>query len=290
VLTSFDYQSRRDGPWQLLVLPNRWSEELQECVTGRINERQVSKHPQTIPIEIVGPDGQKHYVIKLFHRNGIGAAIKDLFRESKPKRFWRQGLALSAAGFGAPTTVAVGEWRQFGFFRSGFVLTSKIPGQPLPVFLRNLERAAQQSQELQLKRKGLVRLAELVRQFHHRGFVHGDLIANNLLVAVAAGEPQFYFMDNDRTTRFPRWCPAHGWKRNLVQLNRMPLPGITLQDRMRFFYRYLGRRRLLERDRRLARWLEQQTRKRRFECDGVGPRGNFRQLMRFSEAVSSIDD
>jgi hypothetical protein len=74
-----------------------------------------------------------------------------------------------------------------------------------------------------------------------------------------------------------------------VQLNRMPLAGVTLQDRMRFFHRYLGRRRLSERDRRLARWLEQQTRKRRYECDGVDPRGNFRQLMCFSEAVSRID-
>jgi hypothetical protein len=62
-----------------------------------------------------------------------------------------------------------------------------------------------------------------------------------------------------------------------------------LQDRMRVLCRYLGRRQLSERERRLVRWLEQQTRKRRYECDGVGPRGDFRRLMRFSEAVTSID-
>ena len=169
---------------------------------------------------------QKHYFIKLFHCNGIGDALKNLFRASKPKRFWGQGLALSAAGFRVPTVVAVGELRQFRVFRVGFVLTSRIHGQPLPVFLQNLEGAPQGRRDLRLKRDGLARLAELVRQFHRLGFVHGDLIANNLLVAVAEAEPQFYFMDNDRTSRFPRWWPAHGWKRNLVQLNRMPLAGV----------------------------------------------------------------
>lgn len=289
MLRSSDYQLRRTGPWDLLVLLDRWSEQLQESVMNRIRERDASKHPQTIPFDVSGPHAQKHYFIKLFHCNGIGDALKNFFRASKPKRFWGQGLALSAAGFCVPTVVAVGELRQFRVFRVGFVLTSRIHGQPLPDFLQNLAGAPQGCRDLTLKRDGLARLAELVRQFHRLGFVHGDLIANNLLVAVAEAEPEFYFMDNDRTSRFPRWWPAHGWKRNLVQLNRMPLAGVTLQDRMRFFCRYLGRRRLSERDRRLVRWLEQQTRKRRYECDGVGPRGNFRQLMRFSEAVSRID-
>jgi len=289
MLRCADYQLRRAGAWDLLVLPDRWSEQLQESVMDRIREREASKHPQTIPFDVSGPHAQPHYFIKLFYCNGIGDALKSLFRASKPKRFWEQGLALSAAGFRVPTAVAVGELRQFRVFRLGFVLTSRIHGQPLPVFLQNLQRATQGRRDLRLKRDGLVRLAELVRQFHRLGFVHGDLIANNLLVAVVEAEPQFYFMDNDRTSRFPRWWPARGWKRNLVQLNRMPLAGVTLQDRMRFFCRYLGRRRLSERDRRLLRWLEQQTRKRRYECDGVGPRGNFRRLMHFSEAVGSID-
>jgi Lipopolysaccharide kinase (Kdo/WaaP) family len=289
MLRPSDYQLRRAGPWNLLVLPDRWSEQLEEAVMSRIREREASKHPQTIPFGVSGPHAQKHYFIKLFHGNGINDALKNLFRASKPKRFWGQGLALSAAGFRVPTVVALGELRQFRVFRVGFVLTSRIHGQPLPDFLQNLAAAPQGRRDLRLKRDGLARLAELVRQFHRLGFVHGDLIANNLLVAVAEAEPQFYFMDNDRTSRFPRWWPAHGWKRNLVQLNRMPLAGVTLQDRMRFFCRYLGRRRLSERDRRLVRWLEQQTRKRRYECDGVGPKGNFRRLMHFSEAVSSID-
>jgi hypothetical protein len=272
-----------------MVLPGWWTQKLQECVIARVREVAASKHPQTIPFHVCGADGQQSYFIKLFHRHGIGNTFKDLFRVSKPRRFWDQGLALSAAGFLVPTVVAVGELRDFRVFRTGFVLTSKIPGQPLPLFLRHRERSRKERGDVRLKRDGLVRLADLVRQFHSLGFVHGDLIANNLFVAVVEEQPQFYFMDNDRTSRFPRWWRGRGWKRNLVQLNRMPLPGITLQDRMRFFCRYLGRYRLSNRERRLVRWLEQQTRKRRYQCDGVGPRGDFRRLMRFSEAVTSMD-
>lgn len=289
MLRASDYQLRGVGPWHLLVLPDAWSEQLQESVINRIREPEASKHPQTIPFDVFGADGEKHYFIKLFHCTGLGDGLKNLFRVSKPKRFWSQGLALSAAGFRVPTVIAVGELRRFKLFRTGFVLTLRIPGQPLPVFLRNREGALQERRNPRLKRDGLDRLAELVRQFHRLGFVHGDLIANNLLITLDGEEPQFYFMDNDRTSRFPYWWPGPGWKRNLVQLNRMPLPGVTLQDRMRFFCRYLGRHRLSERDRQLVHWLEQQTRKRRYECDGVGPQGNFRRLMRFSEPLTTVD-
>jgi len=290
VVNSSDYQLRREGPWRLLVLPERWSDELQGCVISRVRKEEFSKHPRTIRCEMAGPDVHKSYFIKLFHRHGIGDAIKDLFRRSKPKRFWHQGLALSSAGFGVPTTVAVGEVRRFRVFERGFVMTLPIPGQPLPDFLEDLAGARRKRGDLKLKRRGLARLADLIRQFHRLGFVHGDLIASNLLISVTSdGEPQFYFMDNDRTGHFSSWWRGRGWKRNLVQLNRMPLPGITLQDRMRFFRRYLGQRRLSRRDRQLVRWLEQQTRRRRYECDGVDPRGNFRRLMRFSEVATSID-
>jgi hypothetical protein len=92
MLRSSDYQLRRAGPWDLLVLPDRWSEQLQESVMNRIREREASKHPQTIPFDVSGPHAQKRYFIKLFHCNGIGDALKNLFRASKPKRFGGKDL------------------------------------------------------------------------------------------------------------------------------------------------------------------------------------------------------
>jgi hypothetical protein len=94
-------------------------------------------------------------------------------------------------------------------------------------------------------------------------------------------------MDNDRTRRFPLWVPQTLWKRNLVQLNRFPLPGISLQDRVRFFRFYRGQRDRRGADRRLLKWLEMKTRKRRMECDGVDSTGDFRTLMRWQDAAGA---
>jgi hypothetical protein len=88
-------------------------------------------------------------------------------------------------------------------------------------------------------------------------------------------------MDNDRTRRYPKWMPQVLWRRNLVQLNRLPLPGIALQDRMRFLSHYLELKRWGRNERRPLSWLEYKTRKRRKECDAVDASGSFRQLMRW---------
>jgi hypothetical protein len=88
-------------------------------------------------------------------------------------------------------------------------------------------------------------------------------------------------MDNDRTRRYPRWLPQNLWKRNLVQLNRFPLPGISLHDRVRFLRFYCGRASRRPADDRLLHWLEIKTRRRRKECDGIGEPIDFRRLMRW---------
>lgn len=283
-----DYRRCRDAGWRLVVLPESWSEEFHQIVMARVREQTRSKHPQTLAFDFSGRQGSTRVFLKVFHSCGIADVVKDFFRDSKAKRFWRQGLALSAAGFNVPLTLAAGELRRFRILRRSFVVTQRIDGQPLPAVLEKFVGNRADVQSVQLKRRGLLRLAELIQKFHEHGFVHGDLVASNVLVELRQQrDPEFYFMDNDRTRCFPNWLPQLLWKRNLVQLNRMPLPGITLQDRVRFLCRYSGRRRLTKTDARLARWLEIKTRRRRHECDGVDPGGNFRRLMAHPIATSS---
>jgi Lipopolysaccharide kinase (Kdo/WaaP) family len=277
-----NYQSRRVGRWRLTVLPQAWSDQLEEKVLELTDQQLPSKHPQTVEMSWPTFSNETRYFLKVFHRTSIGGATKDLFRASKAARFLRQGLALSDAGFKVPATVAAGELRRLGIFIRGFALTAKIDGEALPIYLARVASTSDGVHWLRTKRSGLKQLAELIRQLHDCGFVHGDLVASNLFVAADAGSaPTFYFMDNDRTRFFPSWLPQSRWKRNLIQLNRMPLPTITLQDRVRFLCAYLRRSRIAPRDRRLARWIEVKTRKRRYECDGVDPAMNFRRLMRW---------
>lgn len=291
MLKASDYRLICDGAWRLVVLPEAWRGELPQSVLALAEKQVPSKHPQTLEIHWPAPETGKQYYLKVFHTVSLGGALKNLFRSSKALRFWRQGLALSAEGFNVPQTIAAGELRHSRLVQRGFVLTAKLEGQSLPVFLAHLANDREADRSLQIKRSGLLRVAQLIRQFHRLGFVHGDLVASNLFIGGPVGqELAFFFMDNDRTRRSPRWFPQSSWKRNLIQLNRMPLPGITLQDRIRFLHAYLDRSRLSRSERYFARWIENKTRKRRYECDGVDPTMSFRKLMRWSSDVAVNSD
>lgn len=284
---SLDYKIVSAGRWRVAALPEMWSPKTAERVLHAVDRQSWSKHPQTLVVHLDQGDASEFYV-KVFHPGNAWSAFKDVFRMSRAFRGWRQGLALSEAGFDVPLTIAVGEERRWRLLRRAFILTQKVDGQPAHLFLGRLIDRGEKNMGLGAKRAGLRRIAGLVRRFHAAGFVHGDLVASNILISNGgAAGAAFYFMDNDRTRRYPAWLPQSLWKRNLVQLNRMPLPGITLQDRMRFFQNYLQTEKLTRSERRLVCWLERKTRRRRKECDGVDPTGDFRRLMRWPGDISA---
>ena len=275
------HQLREDG-WSLTVDPGSWSRVLWQTVLADIQKQVPSRHPQTIKMNL--PERQhQNYFLKVYHPESAWSAVKDWFRASKALRFLKQGIALSDAGFLVPPAVAAGEKRHFGILKAAFVLTVAIDGAPLTTFLK--ENAGRTNGALSVikKRAALKALARQIRRFHDLGFVHGDLVASNIFVCRdAAMNLQFVFMDNDRTRRYPKWLPQSLWKRNLVQLNRLPLSSISLQDRIRFFQAYSAAQRAADLDRHLLQWLEQKTRQRRMECDSVDATISFRKLMRSS--------
>jgi hypothetical protein len=278
---SSDYKIVSLGPWRLAVLPAAWSPEVERRILELVEAQRWSKHPQTLAVRLPQNGEACDFYLKVFHASKGWAAVKDVFRISRAFRAWRVSLALGKAGFDVPFTVAAGEQRRCRFLCRAFILTRKIDAQPVHAFLARFTRRKDEW-TLVAKRAELQRVANLIRRFHENGFVHGDLVASNLLVGDASGgDRAIYFMDNDRTRRYPGQAPQVLLKRNLIQLNRMPLPGITLQDRLRFLLAYLSKRRLARSERRLARWFERKTRQRRHECDGVDPRGDFRRLMRW---------
>jgi hypothetical protein len=57
---------------------------------------------------------------------------------------------------------------------------------------------------------------------------------------------------------------------------------VSLQDRMRFARVYLGKARWGAAERRLIRWLERRTRRRRKECERIEAKVSFRELMRWN--------
>ncbi|HXG53413.1 MAG TPA: lipopolysaccharide kinase InaA family protein [candidate division Zixibacteria bacterium] len=276
-----EYEDLRDGAWRLRVLRGRWNERLRGEVAGALSAAgAVGRHPATVRLRLAEVGD---CFLKIFGRE---SALKSVFRVSKALRALDQGAALAQKGLNAPVAVAAGEERRFGAVRRAFLLTRAVPGETLPAFLLRRHGEPADRAWILEKRKLIRELAAEVRKLHDLGFVHGDLVAANVMIARADGVWRFYFIDNDRTRRYPRRLPQSLWKRNLVQLNRLVLPGISLQDRLRFFRAYVGREALGGGDLRLLRWLEAKTRKRRRDCDHVSPEGSFRTLMKWSGRVA----
>jgi hypothetical protein len=193
-------------------------------------------------------------------------------------RAFRMGTALAAAGFGVPTILAAVRRG-----REGLLVTRDIGGEDVAAAVA-ARRASVRS-----KRALLCALGAEVGRLHAAGFVHGDLVPPNVH---AVGE-RFVFLDNDRTRR-SRLLVWLAGRRNLVQLGRFVVPGLTLTDRARVLAAYAAARGLSRRTRRrLARWLVTKTTRRRCAIDRIAPeaarRAGFRALMqsggRFDPAV-----
>jgi hypothetical protein len=277
---SSDYYQANDGGWSLWLHREKWQESLWHVVLMLIEKQPPSKHPQTLQVRAPLEAGSNMF-LKVFHGSSGVSAIKDIFRHSKAFRSMHQATAMARHHFNVPITVAAGEKREYGLLRKAFVLTIGVEGQSLPAFLRQ-QGTGVPNISLFEKRKALKHLALEVRRLHELGFVHGDLVPTNIFVYRSPSkESGFFFMDNDRTRQYPTWIPHTLWRRNLVQLNRIPLPGVTLQDRMRFLGHYLGLKEWGKKERQLLAWLERKTRKRRSDCDSINSSVSFRQLMRW---------
>jgi hypothetical protein len=287
------YRLYEEGDWKLWALPQHWNAIVWRTVQDRIAAQSPAKHPQTIRLDLPESQGQQVFYLKVFHGASGAGALKDVFRSSKALSALRQGAKLSELGFNLPLALAAGELRRYRLLLRSFLLSRGVAGQALPLYLCNRCDADTTMPSLREKRNAIDRLAAEIRRFHSLGFVHGDLVPTNVFVSTAAeGGIRFYLMDNDRTGRYPAWIPQRRWRRNLVQLNRLPLAGITLQDRMRFLRRYLLKEKWAAEDRPLISWLERKTRQRRWVCDHVQGAASFRELMRwngpFNQAPASI--
>ena len=185
----------------------------------------------------------------------------------RARRAWRMGGALAAAGFDVPDGVLVGVRR-----RAGVLVTRDVGGRAL------IDAVAAARGEA--KRELLCALGRAVGALHAAGFVHGDLVPSNVQVRDGA----IAFLDHDRTRR-GRALVWWGGRRNLVQLGRFIVPGVSLGDRLRVLAAYADRRGLSRRARRrLARWVAAKVTARRIAIDRLPPedarRAGHARLMR----------
>ena len=141
---------------------------------------------------------------------------------------------MGARGFSTPNVVAHGV-----VCNRPFLVTRSIPGKTLRQMLPHCKR--------KVKFSLVSGLADEIARMHNSGIYHGDLNANNILVAEnKQGKPLFCFLDNEKS-KFYRKIPNRKAERNLSQLNYLIIPKVVNKtDRLRFLITYLKKRKIAE--------------------------------------------
>jgi len=236
------------------------------------------------------PDGGAY--VKVYRRPRGMSAFKDCLRGSLAHRAARASRQLAAAGFRVPRVLAVAEERRVLRAQRAWLATAALAGEPVASCLARLAAAIGSTSErsryrtlLRQKRAVLSALGYEVARLHEAGFVAGDLVPSNVWVAGCDDRPEIVLLDHDRT-RWHRHGP-YWWRarRNLVQLNRIVLIGVSVNDRLRVLRAYAeGRRWPVGEARRRLPWLIAKTAERRRRCDNVVVEKDrpvdFRTLMR----------
>jgi tRNA A-37 threonylcarbamoyl transferase component Bud32 len=211
-----------------------------------------SRHASTYYLRLEQGRGRAldAFVKLLDAQSGGLNALRCLVTRSRAERLHGIARALEAAGFAIAPLLMVGEQRQSG---RTIVVTAMVSGVSLAHFLLDAGLNPQR------KWRTLRALGAEVARLHRAGFLHGDLTPYNVFVANGLPE-RFVFIDHERTVR-PRLVWQRRRLRNLVQLCRFDLDGMSRTDRSRIvdaYAREMGRER-----RRLVRRLSEMLRARR---------------------------
>jgi hypothetical protein len=221
---------------------------LERCIATDAPFRR-SRHARTFLLPSISGRPAADLFVKYFDPPAGWDRLKSWWRRSRPSRAARMTAVLKAAGFSVPPVLLYGAHRES---RQQIIVTARAEGDGPILALRALGGS------IGAKRAVLNALGREIGRLHLAGFIHGDLTPFNIRI-VTDEPPRFSFIDNDRTRGNVVVGRGHRRLRNLVQLGRFALPGITRTDRMRVFRAYeaalYGRhsRRL---ERRLAAMLQ----------------------------------
>jgi len=259
---------------------------------ARLTQTSVPVHRSKHAATYYWPRPAGGVYVKVYHRYRPMATVKDCVRGSKARRAARASTRLAKAGFHVPRVLAVAEERRLLGARRAWVATAALQGEPLAARLATLAGALGRTVErcgyralLSQKRALLTALGREVARLHEAGFVAGDLVPANVWIAGRGERPEIVLLDHDRTRwswHRPSWWRA---RRNLVQLNRVVLVGVSVTDRLRVFRTYSETRRWASSEaRRRLPWIVAKTTERRRRFDKItlpdGKPVDFRALMR----------
>ncbi|HYB91124.1 MAG TPA: lipopolysaccharide kinase InaA family protein [Candidatus Binataceae bacterium] len=196
---------------------------------GRVMRR--SRDATTFLTRLRGDPGTGTEIFfKVIDPPGGWRGIKRRLRGSRAAHVAAISEALRRDGLQAPVVLLFGCEPATG---REIISTVRIAGRTLIRWLR------QDGRMLERKRAMLRALGAEVARLHRAGYLHGDLTPYNVMV-MTGDAPRFAFIDHDRTRKSPAARLLRPRMRNLVQLGRFDLAGLTITDRMRVWRGYAG--------------------------------------------------
>jgi tRNA A-37 threonylcarbamoyl transferase component Bud32 len=255
--------------WRLNLGDSGLTAGMREAMVARVIEaargelgppRRRSRHASTWQIRLgagVGADAE--IFIKLLEAPHGLDAIKWLVRGGRASHVARVTQQLNDSALVAPGLLAYGREDASG---REIIVTPRAEGDGPLRTLRTLQGAG----AIARKRAVLRALGAEIARLHRCGFVHGDLTPFNIFF-VRTEPPRFVLIDHERTRRTGMIGRRRRELRNLVQLGRFEMPGVSATDRMRVVAGYtsrLGRRERRAVTRRISAML-----RRRIRRDGV---------------------
>ena len=175
------------------------------------------------------------YFHKTFHARNWLESVKNHIRSTRAARSLAGHELLSRYGFFTPEVVAIGHAKH-----RNFAVTTAVPDAFSAYAF--LESCANGDDVISPhhKKHMIRKLGSIVGKMHSLRIVHGDLLCGNILLSETsrAGDYECYFIDNERTRRYP-FLPAKLRLKNLVQLNKVSGHLATKTDRMLFFKHYI---------------------------------------------------
>lgn len=237
-------ESIERGGWRFRLLPG--AGELRDPAGDELIEQAMaaagapgreplrrSRHACTYIARVAGLGGGiRELYVKLFEAPRGWARLKQLFRGSSAAHVAAITAELQRRGFHAPPLMLLGSSRLDG---RTLIVTARAAGSPLPEVLAAFPPGAA------ARKRGLLSaLGAEVGRLHRCGFVHGDLTPYNVFVELCG--PRFILLDHDRTRRSARVRSLRRQLRNLVQLGRFELAGVTRTDRLRVLHAWAAAR------------------------------------------------
>lgn len=168
--------------------------------------------------------------------------LKALIRGTRAERAWRNGNLLTDKGIVTPPLVLLGKRFYSLLNYKNFLITKFIPNAVgVHTFLRESLYVPLTKEKILFKRYFIRQFASFVGKLHAKGIAHGDLRLDNILIIYENKDKiKFILIDNEKNKYFQKDISFKLRLKNLVQLNMITLPTITLTDRMRFFKTYLA--------------------------------------------------